>query len=348
MGATDYSISQYYLKALETWDKNGVKIQQLSKNDSLYFKSFKEQNAKDYIIEKSKSEKIIIINEAHHNSSHRVFTTSLLKKLFTNGYRFFGLEAVTDTLINKRKFVSKESGYYTNEPQMANLINEAIKIGFKILSYEAINGENGKEREIIQAKNIAKIVTENPNSKFLIHCGWEHVVEGTPGNKSWEKAMAGRLKEYTKIDPFTIDQTFYSEKGDSKFNKPYIGMVNLKSSVIMVNENGKAFNGGIENDQTDCRIIHPITEYVDGRPNWLTISGERKKYKIPKNKIAKFPVLVLAYNKDEYEQNGIPCDIIEVLNREQIQDLILKKGEYKIIIKDENYKIINEFEQKIN
>ena len=348
MGATDYSISQYYLKALETWDKNGIKIQQLSKNDSVYFKSFKEQNAKDYIIEKSKSEKIIIINEAHHNSSHRVFTTSLLKKLFTNGYRFFGLEAVTDTLINKRKFVSKESGYYTNEPQMANLINEAIKIGFKIFSYEAINGENGKEREIVQAKNIAKIVTENPNSKFLIHCGWEHVVEGTPGNKNWEKAMAGRLKEYTKIDPFTIDQTFYSEKGDSKFNKPYIGMINLKSTVIMVNENGKTFNGGIENDQTDCRIIHPITEYIDGRPNWLTISGERKKYKIPKNKIAKFPVLVLAYNKDEYEQNGIPSDIIEILNREHIQDLILKKGEYKIIIKDENYKIINEFEQKIN
>lgn len=347
-GATEYSISQYYLKGLETWDKNGVGIQKLSKEDSLYFKTFKPHNAKDYIIERSKSEKLIIINEAHHNSMHRVFTTSLLQKLYDNGYRFFGLEAISDTLINKRKFVTKESGYYTNESQMSNLINEAIKIGFTIFNYEVSNGENGKEREIVQAKNIIKIINDNPNSKFLIHCGWDHVIEGTPGNKNWEKAMAGRIKEYTNIDPFTIDQTYYSEKGDSKFNKPYINLVNLDYPVIMVNEKGKTFNGGIENDQTDCRIIHPITKYINNRPNWLNLSGERKKYKIPKSKVSEFPILVLAYNQGEYEQNGIPCDIVEILDEKQIGNLILKKGKYKIIIKDKKYKILNEYEIRIN
>jgi len=347
MGATDYSFSQHYLKALETWDKNGVGIQTLSKEDSLYFKTFNPQNAKKYIIERSRKEKIIIINEAHHNSRHRVFTTSLLQNLYDNGYHFFGLEAISDTLINKRKFVTNKSGYYTNEPQMSNLINEAIKIGFTIFNYEASEGKNGKEREIEQAKNIAKIIYENPNSKFLIHCGWEHVVEGTPGNKNWEKAMAGRLKEFTKIDPFTIDQTFYSEKGDAKYNSPYIQLVNLDYPVIMVNNNGKTFNGGIENDQTDCRIIHPITKYKNERPNWLALSGERKDYKIPKSKITEFPVLILAYNQAEYEKDGIPCDIVEILNEKKNGNLILKKGKYKIIIKDKNYNIIDEYVQKI-
>jgi hypothetical protein len=160
--------------------------------------------------------------------------------------------------------------------------------------------------------------------------------------------MAGWLKEYTKIDPFTIDQTSYSEKGNTKYNKPHIGIVNLEYPVIMVNENGKTFNGGIENDQTDCSIIHPITKYIEERPSWLTVSGERKIYKIPKSKITEFPVLVLAYNEEEYEQNGIHCDIVEILNPQQKGILILKKGKYKIIVKDNNYKVINQYKQSIN
>jgi hypothetical protein len=51
-------------------------------------------------LNRAKNEKLIIINEAHHNIKHRVFTTSLLQGLYDNGYRFFGLEALSDTSIN--------------------------------------------------------------------------------------------------------------------------------------------------------------------------------------------------------------------------------------------------------
>jgi hypothetical protein len=347
IGATEYSISEYYKKALETWDKNGSGIPKIAKEDSLYFKTFKPQNAKKYILNRSKTEQLIIINEAHHNASHRVFTTSLLQGLYDNGYRYFGLEAISDTLINRRKFPIYDSGYYTREPQLANLINEATNIGFTIFGYD-VQEKNGKEREIAQAENIAKLIAKNPDSKFLIHCGWEHVIEGTPGNKNWEKAMAGRLKEMTKIDPFTIDQTIYSEKGDAKFNKPYIQMVNLDFPVIMVDDKGKTFNGGVENDQTDCRIIHPVTKYINDRPNWLSLSGKRKTYKIPSSKITEYPVLIFAYRINELEQNGIPADIIEITNKSQTGNLILDKGIYKIIVKDKNYKIVNEYQQIVN
>lgn len=335
------------LKALKAWGLNGAGVQRMSKEDSLYFKTFKPQRAKEYILERSKSERLIIINEAHHNSMHRVFTTSLLQELYDNGYRFFGLEAISDTLINKRKFVTTESGYYTNEPQMSNLINEAIKIGYTIFNYEALNGKNGKEREIEQAINIANIINKNPNSKFLIHCGWEHVIEGTPVNKNWEKAMAGRLKDFAKIDPFTIDQTHYSEKGDSKYNSQHINFLNVDYSVIMTNEKGVLFNGEIENNQTDCRIIHPVTKYKYDRPNWLFMSGERKKYRLPKDKIPQFPILVLAYKIGVFEQKGTPFDVIEILDENTIGNLILEKGKYKIIIKDKNYNIISQYEQII-
>jgi hypothetical protein len=347
LGATDYSISEYYKKAIETWDKNGSGIRKITKEDSLYFNSFKKKDAKEYIINRSKNEKIIIINEAHHNIRHRVFTTSLLQGLYNNGYRFLGLEALSDTLINKRKFPILESGYYTKEPQMANLLKEAIKIGFTLFEYEPNDKSNGKEREIGQAENIAKLIKENPNSKFLIHCGWDHVIEGTPGNKSWEKAMAGRLKEKTNIDPFTIDQVAYSEKGDIKFISPYNLITNSEKPIIMVNEGGKTFNGSETNDQTDCRIIHPLTKFINNRPDWLSLNGKRKAYSISKSKISEYPILVFAYRKNEYEQNGIPADLIEIINEQEKTNLILEKGIYKIIIKNKEYKIINEFDAKI-
>ncbi len=347
LGATDYSISEYYKKALETWDKKGSGIRKITKEDSLYFNSFKKQDAKEYILNRSKIEKIIIINEAHHNIRHRVFTTSLLQGLYDNGYRFFGLEALSDTLINKRKFPIIESGYYTKEPQMSNLLKEAIKIGFTLFQYEVKDGSNGKNRETGQAENIAKLIKENPNSKFLIHCGWDHVNEGVPGDKSWEKAMAGRLKEKTKIDPFTIEQTAYSEKGDIKFISPYNLITNPEKPIIMVNESGKTFNGSETNDQTDCRIIYPITKFINNRPDWLSLNGNRKNYRISKSKISEYPILVFAYRKNEFEQNGIPADIIEIINEQDKTNLILEKGIYKIIIKNKEYKIINEFDLKI-
>ncbi|MBP1616167.1 MAG: hypothetical protein H6Q13_3615, partial [Bacteroidetes bacterium] len=347
MGATDYSFSEYYKKALETWDKNGEGVKKVSREDSIYFKSFKPMTAKDYIIKRSKNEQIIIINEAHHIPMHRVFTTTLLQGLYNNGYRYFGLEALFDSLINERKFLNSESGYYTNEPQLGNLVYEAIKIGFTIFNYEASEGKNGKEREIEQAQNIAKIIAKHPDSKFLIHCDYEHIIEGTPVNKSWEKAMAGRLKEFTKIDPFTIDQTFYSEKGDAKYNSPYIQLVNLDYPVIMVNNNGKTFNGGIENDQTDCRIIHPITKYINERPDWLTLNGRRRIYKIPNTEITEYPALILAYRKSEFEQKGIPADIVELTDENKTGRLLLDKGDYELIIKNKFYIIKNKYLIKI-
>lgn len=346
-GATEYSISQYYKKALQTWDKNGSRVRKIAIEDSLHFNNFEKEDAKNYIIARSPKEQIIIINEAHHNSRHRVFTASLLQGLYDNGYRFLGLEALSDTLVNKRKFAVKESGYYTQEPQMANLINLAIRIGFTVFGYETTDGSNGKEREKQQAANIAKIIRQNPGSKFLIHCGYDHAIEGTPGDKSWEKAMAGRLKEITHIDPFTIDQVAYSEKGSVEFNHPYIQMAHAKQPVILVNQNGKTFNGSATNDQTDCRIIHPITQYIEGRPDWLRMNGIKKSYPIPRHEITDYPALVLAYRKKEYEQEGIPADLIEIVTPEDPAFLLLEKGNYKIIIKNKQYRMINELDIRV-
>lgn len=347
MGANEYSFIGNYRKTREAWDKNGVRVASLTKEDSLYFVEFSPVNARDYIIERSKNEQIIIINEAHTYPSHRTFTHSLLQGLYDNGYRYLGLEALFDTVINERKYPIIESGYYTKEPEFGNLIYTALNIGFKLFGYEATGGENGKEREITQARNIIRFIDQNPHGKLLIHCGHDHVIEGMPSSRAWEKAMAGRLKEYTQIDPFTIDQTQFAEKSEIMYNHPFIAMINKEFPVVLIDKNGNLFNGKKGNEQVDVRIIHPETHYVNNRPNWLLSIENRKEYRIENLKITQYPLLVLAYRKNEFENRGVPTDIIEVFESENAPFLILEKGDYDIIMKDRNYSIINRYEIKV-
>ena len=353
VAATNYSISGYYKQGLETWDKQSasdtLEKKTISTEDSLDFKSFKPVNAKKYIIDRSKNERIILINEAHNNSRHRVFTTSLLQDLYNNGYRFLGLEALWKNLDN-RGFAVLESGFYTKESQFGNLIQEAVKIGFTVFRYEGTSRVNdgGKTREKEQAENIVKLMKENPNSKFLIHCGYEHIIEGVPSITTWDKAMAGRIIEMTGINPFTIDQTYYSEKGIPTLNSPCITLVNRDYPVIMVNKDNKIFTGAIDDSKKiDCTIIYPVTKYINNRPDWLSLSKERKTVKIEKNKIKEYPALVLAYRINEYEKKGIPADIIELLDASAKSNLILEKGEYRILIKNSDYKIVSDFIQTV-
>jgi len=347
IAATEYSISGNYKKALQTWDKTMSKISSITAQDSAYFKSFKPQDAKKYILNRSKNEKLIILNEAHNNSRHRVFTTSLLKGLYKNGYRFLGMEMLGDTLINQRKFPIQEKGIaYTNESQSANLIREAIKIGFTLFEYE-YNGKTGKDREIGQSENIATIMIQNPNAKFLIHCGYDHLNEGIPGIKQWEKAMAARVNDLTGVNPFTIDQIPGSEKGDLKFNSPYIQLANIKKPSVMLNAKGEIYNGKINTKRADCTIIFPISTYTNERPDWLRLEGMRKPFTVPTQAIATFPVLIFAYHDNEFDQNGVPADVVEITSKEQNVDLILSKGDYRIIVKNRSYKIIQDYVVKI-
>lgn len=349
LAAIEYSLNGNYKKALHTWDKSMPKTPVVTAEDISNFKQFKAQDAKEYILNRSKSEKVIIINEAYHNSRHRVFTTSLLKGLYKNGYRYFGVEALSDPYINQRQFPILSSGNtYIQESQYANLVKEALDIGFIVFGYDEGNYQKkGKEIQIMQAKNIAKIIAENPKDKFLIHCGYDHINEATPGIKEWEKAMAGRLYEITAINPFTIDQLPCSEKGDLRFNSPYIPMANSKKPVIMVNANGNTFNSVINDIRADCRIIFPLTTYINGRPDWLSMDGRRKTFRVPTNTITEFPVMVMAYRKNEMWQGGIPADIVEIANKDEVADLILDKGKYQIIVKDKDYKVIQNYEKKI-
>ena len=145
-----------------------------------------------------------------------------------------------------------------------------MKLGFHVFPYEAQSG-SGKEREIQQARNIQKVIEANPDGKFIVHGGFDHLIEDeVPG---WEKAMAGRVKEYTGIDPFTINQEILTEHYLRERENPYFRMVDtLKQASVFIKKDGSLFNGPEGSNKYDMRLFHPRSNYINGRLHWMLMN----------------------------------------------------------------------------
>jgi len=337
ISAADYATKGDYKNALIQWDlamqtrdKNFTKTQV----DSVNLK-YTKVKATDYIIEQAKKNQVVIINEAHHNSFHRVFTKSLLQKLYNSGYTNLGLEALgngeyLDGTLNNRKYPILETGHYIQDPQFGNLVRDALEIGYHLFAYEDTKNGSGKPREIAQAKNIQKVINAKPNEKFLIHCGYDHALEGT--NKSWGKAMAGRLTEYTGINPLTINQVVYSEKSKSEFNHPLLKALNIQESSVIIDKENTPLKYTRRNAWADIAVFHPNTKYINNRPDWLFENGNKNIAIAVTDIQIEFPVMILAFKKGEDINTVVPIDITEVDNKNENAHLGLKKGTYEIII----------------
>lgn len=346
ISAGEYASKGDFKEALRNWsmafggvDKNYTQ----SEIDSIK-ENYKIVPAKEYIIKQSKRNRVIIINEAHHYSSHRVFTESLLQDLYEHGYRNLGVEALSngnklDINLNTRKYTVQESGYYTQDPNFGNMLRTALKLGFNVFAYEQTGNLNGKEREIAQAKNIQKIMNERPNEKFLIYCGFDHALEGEHSN--WGKAMAGRLKEFTGIDPLTINQVKYSERYNQSFNQPLLKALEIEQPSILIDSGNNPFQYQKKNGWSDIAVLHPNTVFEKGRQQWPFKIDSQLVEVINEKFEIDYPIMALAYKKGENIKDAIPVDIIEIQSKSDKSYFVLDKGDYNIVFdnqRDQSFK----------
>jgi hypothetical protein len=309
---------------------------ELTLSDSNLIKEYSYFRARPMILKRAKESKLVMINEDHNDPKHRVFTESMLLELYNNGFQYLALEALEylDKDINKRKFPILKSGSFIKEPQMANLIRTAIFIGYKLVAYESKKHKSPAEREMNQAKNIAKIFKKDPNAKVLVHCGHDHIYENE--YPDWGKAMAGRIKELTSIDPLTINQQKYTEASTIDKSDAVLRKLRLLEPSVMINMQGQYFTTLDKTKQWDISLFHPFTKYKNGRPDWLT-SGVAKLLKdIPSKPVElNYPYLVLAYLQNEFaNEEAIPVDIVEIQNENDKKQLALYIGEYQLVMQD--------------
>lgn len=336
-----YSYIGQYQKAMDTYPDVDTRhgFDQLSKEDSLYFTTFKAVNAFDYILERARDEQIIIINEAHHKPIHRVFTRQLLFGLYEAGFNYFGLECLASNVINPEiewllmdsllqergyPFQSYFTGTYTTEPQMGHLIREGIKVGFQLFAYERY--KKG-DRERMQAEHIKRILDKDPHAKILVHCGWDHLLEDTIQTSGKLKWMAWHLKHLTGIDPFTINQDFLTEGKKGKEAKLFT-LIDESESSVFINDQGEPFNGPTGWNKFDVLVYHPRSKYQRNRPDWLLSVEGHHLVEIDKNKIElDFPVIVKAYHPGE-RLEATPWDVVELADALDNSALVLPQGRF--------------------
>jgi hypothetical protein len=337
-------IGDYTAAQLISNRDGGIPGRRLTPAEYIYMAGFTPVQGIDHILNRAKTAQIVIINEAHQQPCHRVLTTSLLQGLYMLGFRYFGAETLLNNdsvmlRLNHDKFPVVSTGYYTREPFYGNLVRQALGLGFEVFAYETTFGPDSvpAHREMQQAKNIKKILDRDPSAKILIHCGWAHLYESAYG--SWGKAMAGRLREYTGIDPLTIDQTEFTEHVDTLYDSPWFGNSRLGYPAVFIDSMGKVFNGGMSNTQYDIALYMPRTHWVRGRPHWV-FGGQRAPHDVSGMITIGFPCLVMAYLENEWAaaastvQQPIPFDIIELKKHDEDIALSLEKGAYIIEVKD--------------
>lgn len=331
-------IGEYQKSKMFNWEqKANWGFDKINKSDSTYFAQFHPVNAIEAITKIAQKERVIILNEAHQMPQHRAFAIRILQTLYDQGYRFLGMESIThckclppeicDDQLNERGYPLNavvSGNAYVREPQYANLIREAIRIGFEIFPYEKCIS---KLREEQQAEHITTKIKENPEAKFLIYCGRYHLAETPIRGKSW---MGKLLKEQSGIDPFTIDQLVLTE-GASNLESPFYQMMDYAEEKLFVDSLGQYYNGKPDFELFDALIYHPRPKYAYyNRPDWLLKIKGNQLYEVASSDLS-HPILIKAYAENE-SIYAVPIDVIEKDHREEDTALVLPKGKYRLEI----------------
>ena len=229
----------------------------------------------------AKNNQVIMLNEDHFYPKHRLFAMQLLEVLKQNGFTYLSMEAFTPNKQDNNSVVpNSQNGLYIREPYFGHFIREAIKMGFTVLGHE--NYDNNIDREIGQAKNIMKILESNPKAKIFVYVGHGHLEK--EGKK---RLMASYFKEYSKINPITINQATI--------------MTSTKDELVLIPKSFFA-NDALMKSSADYFLINNIeTDLTKIYPNKITknLYLENKDFKNYKNQ----DLLIEVYDWDEHNKN---------------------------------------------
>ena len=323
----------------EAWKQRTRLPRILTEAELAHFRTFRPVDAFDYLAEKARRRQIVMLNETHHHVQHRAFVRQLLAPFYRAGYRYLGLEALSqyDSLLNERGYPTLKSGYYLREPQMANLVRDALAMGFEVFAYEATERET--ERDLEQAQNIQKILDKDPEARMLVLCGFHHLTEppvDPSTNRGKTRWMAGWVKERTGIDPFTVNQAVLSEWGTPEMAAPYYREIFENGPTLFVNDEGDLFNGPEGTDLFDALLYHPPTSYVSNRPRWLLWDKQARLYEPDQSAITiRYPVMLRAYRQEEMTESLlVPVDILLLDDPADESALVLRPGRYVLVVEN--------------
>src|SRR5690606_18397772 len=297
---------------------------------------FQPRDAKEFILNQTQNQDVVMFNENHMNPQNRIFFASMLEDFKKRGFEAIAFEALTE---EDSAFVNGvptlKSGFYTPEPEFGNLLREAINLGFEIHSYESriesdLKGMKQMNfRDSVQAENLKKIY--NKKKKLLVFAGHGHIEEKQ--RNEW-KTMAQRFYEITNVNPLTVEQAIFSDLGNASWRNNV--RENIFSPSVFINSENKGWT--VSDGFFDIQVFFPKND------NWY------KENRIPF--IFEFKeglqenIIQIYKSTDDISQNPVPVAIQEIFRNKNNEFYLPAKGDYELVVLTEYGQVV--YQEKIS
>ena len=238
--------------------------------------------ASDWIAGQADAYRVVLVNEAHHVPQTRVLTMALLQRLRDKGYTHLAVEALvndgSDPMPNG--YPVRKTGIYTRDPVFAELLREALRLGYRLVPYETPStpGERQQDRETGQARAIAYLLAKEPRAKMLVHAGYAHIGEAQEGLPDDARPMAMEVAKISGLPLLTIDQT--STRSYEAADIDTVGQRLARQfavdvpSVLVSRRNDAAWS--YRPGLNDVSVLLPPSRTLQAqRPGWLSLGGRR-------------------------------------------------------------------------
>jgi hypothetical protein len=315
------------------------------------------RSAADYILERTRDRKAVFFNEAHSAPATRMLTIELLAKLREQGFDYFAAETLylADKDLNRRRYPIADRGFYTNEPLYAEMVRTALRLGYKVVAYDAENAGVGDPRERAGAENLnEQVFKKDPKARLVVNAGFAHVQKS--GRYLGGSSMGEFFHKITGIDPLTIEQTMMIQHARPDQDHPYYLAItqskHLSEPSVFV-DGDKAWT--LKPNEYDMSVVFPPEETGPDRPDWLRLRGLRTPYGVASEICnGHFPCLVEARYADE-GSDSIPADraLLNVVDESgptsnrivsfhgtATSRLFLRPGKYRITAMDAKGRIV--------
>ncbi len=310
------------------------------------------QDAVAAIVAASRGRRVVMLNESHSASRHRLFLAKVMRALRPKGCDIVAGETFANRKPGEGPSVrglqagqpfEPSNGYYTYDPVFADTVREALALGYRLEAHEhnwdqrdmSLKGAEAiARRETAQAENLAGILAANPSSRVLLHVGFSHLRK-TPDHRG-NQWMALRFQEKTGIEPLSVSQAYTGSYGphgaDPVLTQAVLARFAPKAPIV-VRAGGQAL--GAEMAGADLAVFHPSLPDVDGRPGWLAADPLRRRRVVETPaRLRGEAVIVQAVHAHEPDR-AVPADQHVLARDETRAVLFLRPGTYRLRIESD-------------
>lgn len=302
-----------------------------------------------YVSNDSSYQKKNGINEWGYYTIENVFQ-QVLRKLKEMNYNLYSYEVSYPRKIDTTRM--NQSIFFVNKSEPKWI---PIKADSLLLSNFFSSNDN-IQRETEQALNIYQKIKNNHLKKAFIYCGYTHAFKSTV-------FMAGMLKHLLNKDVYSIDQMYLREHSQRKYenslytkfaitSRPFVIVDKNNNSLHTIRHTSKEY---ITDTLFDVAVGMPRSTYINNRPTWLELDGDRKRYALKQfinaNGLKDYLVAIYDIKNDQKcikssRNEPVPVDVFQVFGDGNNYDaILLPNKEYQLRIYKNGETIIDKIIQ---